>query len=244
MKKRVKDLMFIGYALAAFYVGGMMNLLANAQANIYIFAIFIISLTAALAVAQIKEWGRLLLVATTAFTTPILFLVILSTPSDLGYKGFEILPTGYLVLNVGILVYFNQAGIKQRFRSVIGEWRSILIVDDDESLVKTLRHILISHGYSVLTANTGESGLDIAQVQKPDLILLDVILPGIKGREVCKKLKADEQTKDIPIVFLTAKQSPDDIQAEKDVGATAHITKPVEAKTLVSTVHDILKSKA
>lgn len=120
------------------------------------------------------------------------------------------------------------------------KWRSILLVDDDEALVKTVRPILISHGYSVLTADTGEDGLQIASSQKPDLIILDVILPGIKGRDVCKTLKEDSVTKDIPVIFLTAKDSPDDIQAEMQAGAETHLTKPVNAKELIDTIRNVL----
>jgi CheY-like chemotaxis protein len=116
------------------------------------------------------------------------------------------------------------------------DWKSVLIIDDDEALIKTLRPILINAGYSVLTANSGEAGLSVIENQNPDMVLLDVILPGIKGREVCQAIKENPQTKDMPVVFLTAKDSPDDIQAELDVGAEAHITKPVNAKQLLETV--------
>ena len=74
-------------------------------------------------------------------------------------------------------------------------------MDDDEGLQKTLQQILLTNGYSVLTATTGEKGLQVAKLQKPDLILLDVILPGIKGREVCVKLKDDPVTINIPVIF-------------------------------------------
>lgn len=124
------------------------------------------------------------------------------------------------------------------------EWKSILVVDDDEGLLKTIRPILIKAGFAVLTATTGEEGLQIAQDQRPDLIVLDVILPGIKGRDVCKELKSKGQTEDIPVVFLTSKDSPDDIQAELQAGAVTHLTKPVDAKLLVSTIQNILSSSS
>ena len=101
------------------------------------------------------------------------------------------------------------------------------------SLIKLLETGLADKGYHVLTATTGESGLSIAQNKEIDLILLDVILPGIKGREVCAKLKMEEKTKNIPVFFLTAKDSPDDIKAELDLGAVAHITKPVDFNHLI-----------
>ena len=123
------------------------------------------------------------------------------------------------------------------------EWKSVLVVDDDESHLKLMRGILLAHSYSVLAATTGEEGLHIAKAQKPDLILLDVILPGIKGRDVCRTLKADEETKDIPVVFLTAKDSDDDIQAEQEVGGVAHLTKPIDVKTMLAVITDILPAE-
>ncbi len=119
-------------------------------------------------------------------------------------------------------------------------WQSILVVDDDETVRATARSVLIHQGYSVLTAENGEEGLAVAERQRPDVILLDVILPGIKGREVCRRLKENPSTKDIPVIFLTAKESPDDIQAEKEVGGQAHLTKPIDTKTLIATIEGVL----
>ena len=115
-----------------------------------------------------------------------------------------------------------------------------MIVDDDEGFQKIIKHILLPAGYSVLTATTGERGLQTAKNQKPDLILLDVILPGVKGRELCSMLKSDSETKDIPVIFLTAKDSPDDIDAEIAAGAISHLTKPVDGKLLLGEIKKIL----
>ena len=123
------------------------------------------------------------------------------------------------------------------------KWQSILVVDDDETVTKTIRPVLIANGFSVLSASSGEDGLRIAREQKPDLILLDVILPGIKGREICKRLKADSGTKHIPVVFLTAKNSEDDVQAELEAGAAAHLTKPVNYQALLTMLQNILGKK-
>ena len=71
--------------------------------------------------------------------------------------------------------------------------------------------------------------------------LLDVILPGVKGREVCKRLKNDQTTQDIPVVFVTSKDSPDDVQAEMEVGGLKHLTKPVSSKVLIAAIQEILK---
>jgi CheY-like chemotaxis protein len=148
----------------------------------------------------------------------------------------------YLFLNVIVLLYFTQSRVRTQFHSEkYDAWnRSILVVDDDGMIGKTVRPILFSKGFSVLTAASGEDGLQIARTQKPDLILLDVILPGLKGREVCAKLKEDPQTKEIPVVFLTSKDSPEDIRAENEVGSSGHLTKPVNAKTLIDMVQGIL----
>jgi len=119
---------------------------------------------------------------------------------------------------------------------------SILVVDDEEILLRTVKSILESAGYHVLTAKTGEEGLEMAQEKMPDLILLDIILPGIKGREVCLKIKENEKTKSIPVIFLTSKNSPDDILAEIDAGAEMHLTKPVNPNTLIPTIEEVLST--
>ncbi len=123
------------------------------------------------------------------------------------------------------------------------KWKCVLIIDDDETQIKTVRPILISSGYSVISAQTGEEGLQLARAQLPDLILLDVILPGIKGRDVCRQIKEDEKTKKIPVIFLTAKGSMDDIEAELDAGAVAHLTKPVDRKKLITLIQETLKDE-
>ena len=117
--------------------------------------------------------------------------------------------------------------------------KTILVVDDDKGLVKMLETGLAIKGYRVLSANTGEAGLAMAQSAPIDLILLDVILPGMKGRQVCLKLKENEKTKNIPVVFLTAKHSPDDVKAELAAGAIAHITKPIDLSQLISLVQKV-----
>ena len=148
-------------------------------------------------------------------------------------------------MSILVALFYSQNKVKVRFNgTVLGKWKSILIVDDDEALVKTVRPILIANNYAVLTAVTGEDGLHIAKNQKPDLIILDVILPGIKGRELCRKIRADEATKHIPVVFLTAKESDDDIKAEIAAGAQAHLTKPVDNKMLIATIEKVLNSKS
>ena len=119
--------------------------------------------------------------------------------------------------------------------------KNILIIDDDKGLLRILSSNLETEGCKVLVAETGEEGLKIAQAEKPDIILLDVILPGLKGREVCAQLKENRDTKDIPVIFLTAKDSPDDVKAEMEIGAVAHLTKPVDSRKLVAEIKHILR---
>ncbi len=118
--------------------------------------------------------------------------------------------------------------------------KKVLIVDDDRMLHSMLHPILTSYGFEVVSAMTGEEGLQMAVSVKPDVILLDVIMPKMKGREVCKRLKESADTKDIPVLFFTAKGSEDDIKAELEVGAVGHITKPVHPAFLVQRIREVL----
>ncbi len=119
--------------------------------------------------------------------------------------------------------------------------RKILLIDDDKGLLQLLSQRLNRQGYITLMADSGERGLALARSQRPDLILLDVILPGIKGREVCVRLKEDPSTQDIPVVFLTIKDTPDDISAEIAAGAVAHITKPVDFRRLTAEIKKYIR---
>ena len=116
----------------------------------------------------------------------------------------------------------------------------ILIVDDERMLHATLKPVLSANGFDIISAYSGEDGLVLAKTEKPDLVILDVIMPGIKGREVCKILKADPATTSIPVLFLTAKHSEDDVRAEIEAGAAGHITKPIHSMPLISQIKKIL----
>ena len=116
----------------------------------------------------------------------------------------------------------------------------ILIIDDDKTLQTMLKTVLISNGFDVITTFSGEEGLVLAKAEKPDFIILDVIMPGIKGREVCRRLKEDPDTQAIPVLFLSAKDSEDDVTAELQAGAVGHVTKPVNSMSLVRKIKQIL----
>ncbi len=118
--------------------------------------------------------------------------------------------------------------------------KKILLVDDDPGVHFIVTPLLTNAGYDIISAKTGEQGLQLALNNRPDLIILDVIMPYMKGRELCAKIKAYDVLKDTPVVFLTAKDSPDDIHEEMKVGAVAHLTKPIESAQLVATVKGII----
>lgn len=118
--------------------------------------------------------------------------------------------------------------------------KKILVVDDERTLHAMLKPVLSAYGLEVISAMNGEEGLSLAISEKPDLIILDVIMPTIKGREVCKQLKSSSVTGHIPVLFLTAKDSEDDVQAELEAGAVGHVTKPINSAQLVKLVKKIL----
>ncbi len=118
--------------------------------------------------------------------------------------------------------------------------KTVLIVDDDLSVHKMLEPILTTNGYQVFSAKTGEEGLQMTKDKKPSIVVLDVILPGMKGREVCVLIKQDQTTKDIPVLFLTSKDSPDDVQAEIAAGGIGHLTKPINPQYLVAQIKRII----
>ncbi|RLB97072.1 MAG: DNA-binding response regulator, partial [Deltaproteobacteria bacterium] len=106
----------------------------------------------------------------------------------------------------------------------------ILIVDDEEDIIELIKYNLKNEGYSILTAMTGEQAIKTARQSRPDLIVLDLMLPGIDGLEVTKYLKNYEQTRDIPIVMLTAKGEESDIVTGLELGANDYISKPFSPK--------------
>lgn len=110
--------------------------------------------------------------------------------------------------------------------------KRILIVDDTKDILQVVARRLQSWGYEALTAETGEDGLRVAQEQLPDLVLLDIMMPKMKGRDVCAKLKADPKTKHIPVIFMTALGLADHVKAGMDLGADDYIVKPFEPAEL------------
>jgi two-component system alkaline phosphatase synthesis response regulator PhoP len=121
--------------------------------------------------------------------------------------------------------------------------QKILAVDDEEDILELLRFNLTKEGFAVIGAASGEEALKFARAEKPELILLDLLLPGIDGLEVARRLKKDASTKEIPIIMVTAKGEEADIVTGLEVGAEDYITKPFSRKVLVARVRAVLRRK-
>jgi DNA-binding response OmpR family regulator len=119
--------------------------------------------------------------------------------------------------------------------------KTVLAVDDENDLLELIQYNLEKAGYLVLKARDGPQGLDIAREHRPDLILLDLMLPRMDGWDVCKKLKADAKTSRIPIVMLTAKNEESDKVQGLDLGADDYVTKPFSPRELVARVKAVLR---
>ena len=120
---------------------------------------------------------------------------------------------------------------------------SILIVDDEPDILELITYNLKNEGYSVLTAQTGEQAIKIVRQSHPDLMILDLMLPGIDGLEVTGILKNDDQTRDMPIVMVTAKGEETDIVTGLELGANDYISKPFSPKILVARIRAILRRR-
>jgi two-component system phosphate regulon response regulator PhoB len=117
----------------------------------------------------------------------------------------------------------------------------ILVVDDEEDVLELVRFNLEKDGYKTEGAVSGEEAIVSAKSNMPNLIILDLMLPGIDGLEVCKKLKNDSKTQNIPIIMLTAKGEESDIVIGLELGAEDYITKPFSPKILIARVRRILQ---
>lgn len=120
---------------------------------------------------------------------------------------------------------------------------TILIVDDEEDIIELIKYNLKNEGYAVLTAQTGELAIKMAKQSQPDLIVLDLMLPGIDGLEVTRYLRGHDLTRDMPIVMLTAKGEESDIVTGLELGANDYISKPFSPKVLIARIRAILRRR-
>ncbi len=119
--------------------------------------------------------------------------------------------------------------------------KRILVVDDEPELVELIETRLKAAGYETLVAHDGQEALDKARQEKPDLIVLDLMLPKIDGYKVCRMLKFDEKYKKIPIIMLTARAQQSDEKLGLEIGADGFITKPFQHEIILAKIKSLLK---
>ena len=118
--------------------------------------------------------------------------------------------------------------------------KKILVVDDEMSIVLVISSRLKANGFQVVTAENGTDALDKVNNEKPDLIVLDVMMPSPDGYEVCRTLKRDPKHKNVPVIILTAKVSEQDRLKSAECGAEAFVTKPYSPEELLGKIRDLI----
>src|SRR4051812_22533532 len=119
--------------------------------------------------------------------------------------------------------------------------KRILVVDDEKDLVDLITYNLQRNGYDFLSASNGNEALEIAVREQPDLVILDLMLPGIDGTEVVRRLRSDSRTAGIPIIMLTAKSEETDVVVGLTLGADDYVTKPFSVKILLARLSTVLR---
>jgi CheY-like chemotaxis protein len=117
----------------------------------------------------------------------------------------------------------------------------IMLVDDEPEIVYLVKLMLEREGYEVIEAKNGDECLEKLQSTMPDLILLDIMMPGLDGWEICRNIKESKKTRDIPVVMLTVRTSEDSVKKSYEyAGCDAHINKPFDRKHLIDTIEEFL----
>jgi DNA-binding response OmpR family regulator len=119
--------------------------------------------------------------------------------------------------------------------------KKVLLVDDETDFVDIVRVRLEANNFEVIVAYDGEEALEKVREDRPDIIVLDIMMPKINGFDVCRKLKIDQNYKEIPIIMLTAKFQANDIEFGAAAGADAYITKPFEPQVLLGKMRELLQ---
>ena len=119
--------------------------------------------------------------------------------------------------------------------------RSVLVIEDEEDIRELVSYNLRKEGYQVASVSTGEEGMAALEHRRPDLVLLDLMLPGVDGLTICRKLKTTPATETIPVVILTAKGEETDVVAGLNLGADDYITKPFSPRVLIARVRAVLR---
>ena len=118
--------------------------------------------------------------------------------------------------------------------------KTILIVEDDPRQMRLIRDMLKVSGYKTIKATDGEKGVELAKAKKPDLILMDIMMPKMDGYTACREIKLDKATRVIPVVMVTSLDYPLNKELGKDVGADGYITKPFGRQELLDVIHRFL----
>ena len=116
----------------------------------------------------------------------------------------------------------------------------VLMVDDDPAMCKLLRMTLEPKGFEVLEAFSGVKGLMVTKRELPDVVMLDIMMPDIDGFDVCRELKLDPKTKDIPIIFVTAMSGQEHLDRGMSLGAQGYITKPFRPEVLIEKLYEVI----
>jgi DNA-binding response OmpR family regulator len=122
--------------------------------------------------------------------------------------------------------------------------KKILVVEDETELLELVKIRLEANSYSVITAINGQEAYNLVGKEMPDLIILDIMLPGIDGFKLCRMLKFDEKFKNIPVILFSARTQETDKEIGKTVGADLYITKPFNAQFLLDSVRSLLKENS
>jgi DNA-binding response OmpR family regulator len=138
-----------------------------------------------------------------------------------------------------VLYPLSYEGGRRILRTMVGV-PTVLVVDDDPVIQKLLQVNFEMEGYDVVIAGDGEEGLALAREERPDLVLLDVMMPKMNGLDVAAAMRSDEVTKRIPIIMLSAKAQASDVQAGLDLGVDDYVTKPFDPLELLDRVGALL----
>jgi two-component system, cell cycle response regulator len=117
--------------------------------------------------------------------------------------------------------------------------RTVLLVDDDPLILEVLSTILDLEEFDVVTASNGRRALAAVDSSRPDVVVCDVMMPEVDGLEVCRRLKSDPTTVDLPVILLTARDRPEDRQAGEEAGCDAYLTKPFSPLQLIDIIRDL-----
>lgn len=118
--------------------------------------------------------------------------------------------------------------------------KRVLVVDDSATETFQLSNILSKYGYEVVSADTGEEGVEMAKKESPDLVLMDIVMPGINGFQATRQLTRDPDTKGIPVIMVTTKNQDSDREWSRKQGARGYLVKPVPERELISTIETVL----